>query len=106
LISELKRHKEEWKSEIPVEILSGLSSNKNYRVRKNWWLLEVGAFENSLLELSPDTHFELIAEINDFISDFTSSEFRDRLTTKEDIDRADLLSDKIISALEDLHNSI
>lgn len=109
LINKLTYLKDECSSEIPDQIIEGNESDIQYKVRKNWWNGLVGHFENVVIShLDEQIHSALIEKIRQFISDYTSEEFqgsRGRLTTKEDIERADDLIEEVISTLENLQNS-
>ena len=106
-IERFRYFKNEWKSEIPNQILSGASPDKKYKVRKNWFQGVIGDLEWGVLPLlSKEKHQVLIEDIRNFFSRYTSAEFKSRLTTKEDIDTADSLIDSVISVLENLQNSI
>jgi hypothetical protein len=109
-ITRLHWFKDTWKSEIPDQILSAKSQDKMYKVRKNWWAGLVSDFEYGVLPiLDATTHAELILKISNFSHDFCGQEFQGktgRLTTREDIDRADQLIEEILGVLENLQNSI
>jgi hypothetical protein len=99
--------KDAWKSEKSAEILSGVSKDKMYKVRKNWWGGLFSDLEYGVLPLlDSEKHAALIEEINNFFSQFGCDEFRDRLTTKKDIDTAEALINKVVLELKNLQNSI
>lgn len=103
-VIEWLRIKQSWKSDVPSQILNGASKEKNYKVRKNWWagLACDLDYLSPILERLGNT--DLIADISQFQSFLSNSDFGNRLTTKEDIELADKLIEKILSYLENLQN--
>ena len=103
IIERLYHFRNEWKSAIPEQIISGASPDIKYKVRKNWFQAVMGYLQRSVLYLLPPKKYQtLIEEILNFVRDYGSDEFKYRLTTREDIIRADFLIDKVISVLENL----
>ena len=78
--------------EIPNEVLRGRG---NYKVRRNWWNgvvvdMELGLHRGEI----PN---QLVDETRQFIAHYTSENFHDQiLTTREDIQRANSLIDRIL----------
>lgn len=103
-IEMLEWFKNNFTSEIPKEILCGVSPDKNYKVRKNWWNGLISTLGLDVLPLlSSMQHSSLIKEINNFMKTYTSKPFRGdrgRLTTERDIDWADSLINRIIEVLK------
>lgn len=108
-IKRLRWFKDEWSNEVPTEVIYGGQTDKKkqmFKVRKNWWgglftELEYGA----LAILNTEMHSSLIQEIRNFFHDYGGVEFQGktgRLTTKEDIERANKLIEETILALENL----
>ncbi|MBI2599436.1 hypothetical protein HYW43_00765 [Candidatus Daviesbacteria bacterium] len=74
--------------EIPEEILNGLSPQKLYKVRRNWWMGVVSVLEQGLRKGEiPD--LELQGQVDSFIDYYTSDQFKKQpLTKAEDIAEA------------------
>lgn len=100
--------KDGWKSEIPVQTHPDIAPDLFYKVRKNWWGGLAQQMEKvlSLLLMNPEKHASLIKEINNFFSQFCCIEFTNRFTTKEDIETAENLIDKVVLELKNLQNNI
>lgn len=89
----------EYKSEIPEKIISGVSLDNKFRVRKNYFQ-ELINYLQLLFDYIPDKNEELKKDIKKFISFFVSKEFRDIKTTQEDLDKVDAICEKIFSTLK------
>ena len=91
MLSELRK---DWRDEIPEDIVNF----GKIKARKNWFASVVLSLEFILRaeKLSEGTN----NEIQSFIDDYTSSEFKERLTEKEDIEKANNLIDKAFSELK------
>jgi len=98
------REKQSWKSEIPNEILSGASPIKDYKVRKNWWSGLAQDFYSVKQILADSGNTSLLPEIDQFFITFGTDEFYYRPTTKEDIEKAEMLINKVILELENSQN--
>lgn len=103
-IDELERLDKEFHDEIPSEIIRGNSEDKNWKVRRNWWQGIVAILEVANEHLNIQFHSEIMNEIDQFINDYTGYYFAGRLTTKEDIDRANKITRKVIEVLKNLQN--
>ncbi|MFA6271618.1 MAG: hypothetical protein WC693_00725 [Patescibacteria group bacterium] len=102
-LNQLRYLKDAYKPEIPDEILCGVSPDKNYKVRKNWWAgLFVMLDQRILPLLSGGNYEELTNTIKQFEQDYGDEKFKNRLTTEDDIERADSLIKEIILILENL----
>lgn len=79
--------------EIPPDIIHGEGFLK---VRRNWWNGLVGGLEEALRKGMVPSHLE--GEVEKFLAIYASDEFRYRrpLTTKEDIERANQLLDRLL----------
>lgn len=83
----LKRLRDEWSDEIPEEMISGMSENKLFKVRGNWYQGIVAHAEN-LLHFAPKDAPQ-IAEIRELIGYFCQSEeFDQKMATR--VDRTDI----------------
>lgn len=90
----------EYKPEIPEKIISGISLDNKFRVRKNYFQGLIGYLQ-LLFDYIPDKNEELKKDIKKFISFFTSKEFHDRLTTKEDLNKVNAICEKIFFTLKE-----
>jgi hypothetical protein len=99
-IEDLLILRDDYKNEIPREILHSTSSDNKYKVRKSWFQGLVAVAENRLMKgLIREPN--LVKDIDAFIVRYTSPDWAHPavLTTKEDIEKADNLIDKILENL-------
>lgn len=101
LINHLRFLNDSFSSEVPENILHSTSPNNRFKVRKNWFQGLIADFEHAIEYLNPQKDSDLKNEINNFLNDYAKPEFTNRLTTSEDIRKADDLLNKVMSALEE-----
>jgi len=101
LTNHLRFLNDSFSSEIPEKILHSTSQDNRFKVRKNWFQGVIADFAHAIEYLNPQKDNDLKNEINNFLDQFTKREFGNRLTTPEDIQSADDLLNKVISALEE-----
>ncbi len=95
-LERLRWLRDEFSDEIPEEILSGVSPQKNFKVRRNWWQGVVGTLANAL-ERGKITNPEVQEEVKGFLEHYTSEKFHEQpLTTAEDIKRANEIIDLVL----------
>lgn len=92
----LQRLRDKYSDEIPVEMISSLSPNSAFKVRKGWFQSLIG-----VLGYAIDRGFiarpEVLEEAKDFITRYTSEEFkRQPRTTADDIAQANRIINQII----------
>lgn len=84
----LRKLRDDYSEEIPEKILSGISPDRKFKVRRNWWQGVVGSLLNTL-KWNLITDPEIRAEVEEFTNHYKSEEFHDQpLTTARDIQRA------------------
>jgi len=95
---ELKKLRDRYSDEIPLQVLSGKQVGKDYKVRKNWWHGLFGELDQVIQSLPEEEHL-LKNSITIFCNKYgrKESDFRYRLTTKEDIAEANVLIDKVLA---------
>ncbi len=112
-INNIRQLKDQWKDEIPSEVIYGGQEDKRkqmYKCRKNWWAMLVVELEYGtlpLLDIEKDS--DLIQKIKIFFDDYCGTEFQGstgRLTTEQDIQRANSLIEEIIGVLENVQSNI
>jgi hypothetical protein len=93
-----------WKNGIPKEVLYSTSPNSKYKVRKAWFALVAGNLAdiirnvlNEELQIPEELCAEVFAYHEALVND---TEFKDRLTTQEDIDKAEVIINKILVEFE------
>ena len=101
MIKQLEEQKT-WSSDIPDELLHSMSENHEYKVRKGrfgWIVHRTEVIFNQILvdKKYEPTRKELMTTLRDFCND----EFRGRKTTKEDIEKGDVIIDRLIKILQD-----
>ena len=93
LLEKLKAYSDE----IPDRIIH--SDTPYYKVRKGWWQsLEFAIYEIERIDLISQSTAEMIEK---FRTEYCTQKFVARLTTKEDIDFANSLIDKLLKSLTD-----
>lgn len=99
---ELLRLKNDWSDEKPPRIVDGRDLEYKYnKYRKNWFAAVVLALDILAGEsfLSKDSK----EEIKNFEEYYTSNDFKERLTEKEDIEKADsLLIEKVLQGFQEI----
>lgn len=108
IASELRRLKTEWRGEIPNKIIHSIPTEEypdtKFKVRKAWFQV-VGSVLADIIRSSYGGE-ALISQglLNEVIAYHktltTPSEFHQRPTTQEDIDKAEAIMDKVIAELE------
>ena len=88
----------EYKPGIPRKELSGTSPDNKFRIRKNYFQILTGFLQLLSLYI-PHKNEALKNDIQDFVSFFCQDEFRNRMTTQEDLDKAKIIVEKIFSTL-------
>lgn len=87
----------EYKDEAPAEMVHSTSVDNKFKVRKGWWAGIVLSFrllvEDNLLPK------EMCREIDCLCKKYCDDSFRERMTTEEDIDEANVLLEKIVNEL-------
>jgi len=91
----LKDARDKYSDEIPVEIVNSLTPY--YKCRKGWFVAVQFMIHNLRRYQLPD---EVIAATDEFNRRFIGEDWVRRLTTKEDIDFANQVLDKVIVFLE------
>jgi hypothetical protein len=90
-----------WEDKLPEEVVhSDNIKEKEYKGRKHWWqcvTLLLDDFANEQKTLSSN----LEHEVNDFCKEYCSSEFTRRLTTKEDIEKANKIVNKVLTEVSE-----
>ncbi len=101
LTEHLVMMRDTFKDEIPVELVHSDSPDNKYKVRKNWFAGIVGAFENAVTS-GLVRNADLVTQINEFIDDHVEQARigKPSLTTKEDIDRANLLINAVLENIK------
>jgi len=99
-LARLKYLRDEFSDEIPNEILHSPMGQPKYKVRKNWFQGVVADATNIVSSgyASEDSKRQL----KEFHEYYEVSEMRSRLTTREDIDKANSLLSSLITDLEAL----
>ncbi len=88
----LQHLRDDWNDEVPDEIIHNWG---NFKVRMAWWQSLVLDLE--VLERRGKISKDLQEEVNKFVKHYTSDEFhKQKLTTAEDIGRANNLIDRIL----------
>jgi hypothetical protein len=98
IVANLQMLRNEWSDEIPKEILQGDQGENppQYKVRKNWWHGLISCISYAVArDMLPQ---DISKDVSEFIREFASDNFRDRLTTAEDITKANVLIDKILES--------
>lgn len=91
-----------WNWDIPERLLSGLTAEP-YKVRKNRFAGLVATVSWTCHQLFIDKKYESIKkESIEEAKYFCNDEFKDRLTTKEDIEKWDALIDKLLAFIENM----
>ena len=101
IILRLRHFKDDYSDEIPETILHSTSSNPPplYKVRKAWFQSLSSTFNQvKRAKITIDT--TLTGKIRAFQAMIHDLAFKQRLTTKEDIDQANEIIDELIEALE------
>jgi len=96
LCDRLRKFRDLYSNEIPDEIIHGLEFK--YKVRKNWFNGVAATLELMILTgqiLEP----ELAREVKEFIDFCAKTLSKKQLTEKEDIDRGNLIINKVLASL-------
>lgn len=102
-VKHLKSMRFDYRDEVPEEIIHGDADVKNFKVRKNWWFGVILDLE-TLITMKKEVGQETLEKINAFQKKYTSQEFKDRLTTAEDISEANAFIDDILAQFDDSSN--
>ena len=82
--------------EVPSEIIHSDSPNPNFKVTKAWWVGVFAIFENSIE--AGEIGDLLRTEVEEFMEGFRGQGFfhADKLTTAEDIQRANMMINRVL----------
>lgn len=99
-----RRLRDDWSADTSSEIRHSTDEENRFKVRKAWFQSMAGRFGMFIEDyLDPVDDKKFVQELEEFISDYTSSEFKDlERTSPEDIKRGDEILDRVIVFLENL----
>lgn len=93
---------DDWSDEVPDEVIRGYDENKNFKVRKNWFMAVVGQLELAAIDFL-DNNKDLALDIKSFSIECTSKEFHEsKKTPLEYVHRANDLLKRTLEYLESL----
>jgi hypothetical protein len=97
LLLELRHLRDDYSDEIPEQVINSVTGQE-YKVRNAWFGFVAGHLE--LGEINGLISEELAEKARQFGDKYCTDEFRDRLTTSEDIEEANALLNEAIDELE------
>lgn len=101
MIKQLEEQKT-WSSDIPDQLLHSISESYKYKVRKGRFGWIVHRTEVIFDQILVDEKYEPVRkELMTTLRAFCNDEFRARNTTKEDIEKGDVIIDRLIKILQD-----
>jgi len=93
----------QYKDQIPTEMLSGESEDREWKVRRNWWQGAVATLFVAKEHLDPQKHAELRTKIDQFNKEYTDGTFATRGKTLEsDIVRVNEIIREVVRVLKNL----